>query len=117
MERAEVIDPGFIVADAGSVSFSTSDADLLIEFSEWNGKKIKVTFEDAIAHLWDRRAREYLEGERYDSTHVIHESEWLAKHSKMGYASVEKGFRHFRLNFNAEGTLEVIAKSIRLEVE
>lgn len=117
METAEIIDPGFSVADAENVSISTTRNGLEVVFTDWTEKMIKILFVDAISHRWDRIDWNFLEGERFDSTHIIHDSEWLREH--LAQRSVEEGenYKHYRLNFNAEGSLQVIARDLEIKAE
>jgi hypothetical protein len=67
---------------------------------------------DAVSYRWDQLDWKFLSGERYDSTHIISHSEWLREHIAQGSIEVNDGYFHYRLNFNACGTLQVLAKSI-----
>ena len=117
METAEIIDPGFSVADAENVFISTVKSGLEVEFKDWKEKKKRIFFVDAVSYRWDQIDWKCLEGERYDCTHIIHNSEWLKEH--LGQNSVEEneGYYHYRLNFNAAGTLQVLARDIQLKPE
>lgn len=117
METAEIIDPGFAVADAENVTISTSDGGLEVEFEDWKENKTRILFVDAISHSWDAIDWKCLEGERYDCTHIIHNSEWLKEHLSQRSVEENEGYKHYRLNFNAEGTLQVLARDLQIKPE
>ena len=115
METAEIIDPGFSVADAENVSLRTIPSGLEISFTDWRECAVRVLFVDAISHSWDLLDWNFVEGERFDSTHIIHNSEWLRKHIAQNAINERQGYNHYRLNFNASGTLQVLARGISIE--
>lgn len=116
-ERAKIIDPGFSVADADLPSISTSDEGLIIRFRDWREDSIEALFIDAVSFRWDEIDWDLVEGERFDSVHVIDNSEWMTEHLAQNSFASDDGFKHYRLNFNAGGTLEVIARCIQTRTE
>lgn len=116
METAELIEPGFYVADASAPELLVTEGNLRMHFAEWDGKPVHVLFVDAVAHRWGQMYWDgELEGEHFDGTHIIHQSKWLQMHFAQGEAPPGAGYRHYRLNFNASGSLEVIAREMVLE--
>jgi hypothetical protein len=116
METAEVLRPGFSVADASAPEMITAGGNLRIHFTQWNEQPAQVMFVDAVAHRWEQMEMEpLLEGERFDSTHIIHQSKWLQAHLDRREFAPEVGYKHYRLNFNAAGCLQVIARDLVLE--
>ncbi len=45
---------------------------------------------------------------------MIEDSDWIAVHKAQGAIEPEEDYQHYKLNFNACGTLEVIAKGLEL---
>jgi hypothetical protein len=66
-------------------------------------------FRDTIAFRW-QDADDVASDERFDSSHLIHDSEWLAVHLRQSYATPEH--RHLKLNFNAEGTRDLLCTTV-----
>lgn len=115
-ERAEVIAPGFVVADAGVPSLQTINEGLEVRFVDYRKQSVEVVFRDAVAFSWEQTDYSLLDGERYDSTHIIHHSSWLQKYIAQNVIFQREAYRHYRLNFNAAGILQVIAKDIQAQV-
>jgi hypothetical protein len=115
METAELINPGFSVADASMPDLITAEGNLRIRFTEWNDNPIQVLFVDAVSHRWDVTWNVLLDGERFDSSHIIQQSKWLQSHFDCRECIPDAGYKHYRLNFNASGSLEVIAREMVLE--
>ncbi len=116
-EFAEIIEPGFSVADAERPELKSVDSGLQVTFKDWREQLVSIIFVDALSYRWDQIDWNFLENERFDSSHVIHNSTWLKTHFDQHAISEKEDFRHYRLNFNAAGTLQVIAKSIRNTAE
>lgn len=112
METAEVIDPGFVVADGEDVNLQMTETGLHLRFTDWGENPVHALFLDAVSHRWEQIEFKELKDERYDSSHIIHNSEWLREHLRQGTIVVGEGYRHYRFNFNACGTLQVLAKGI-----
>jgi hypothetical protein len=117
METAQIIDPGFSVADAEEVEVESVQAGLRVRFRNWQERCVSAVFVDAVSFRWERLEWKPIEGERFDSSHIIHGSEWLRLHFEQKEIEASEGYRHYRLNFNAAGTLQVIAKEIKKEAE
>ena len=116
METAELIKPGFSVADADQPVIQTVAEGLRISFRDWQERNIQALFMDAVSFRWDMiEWYPLIDGERYDSTHIILNSEWLQQHVKQRAIGDEKDYNHYRLNFNASGCLQVIARGIQVE--
>lgn len=117
LERATIINPGFSVADAELPSISTSEDGLEIRFLDWREDLVEAIFVDSVSFRWDQIDWAFVEGERHDSSHVIENSDWMAEHLAQNSFSPDGGYKHYRLNFNAGGSLQVIAREIRLRTE
>ena len=113
-ETAEIIDPGFAVADGERLSLATEGEDLKLSFLDWNARNVTAIFVNAISYRWDRLDWAYLEEERYDASHIIHNSDWLQQHVDQRSIENNERYNHYRLNFNAAGTLQVIAREIKV---
>ncbi|RBP47545.1 hypothetical protein DES53_101342 [Roseimicrobium gellanilyticum] len=117
METAELIEPGFTVADANRPDLTTTEGNLRIHFTQWNDEPTQVLFVDAIAHRWGEINWDgELEGEHFDGTHIIHQSKWMQSLFDCRECAPEAGYKHYRLNFNAAGSLEVIAREVTVEI-
>ena len=117
LERATIINPGFSVADAELLSISTSEDGLEIRLLDWREDLVEAIFVDSVSFRWDQIDWAFVEGERHDSSHVIENSDWMAEHLAQNSFSPYSGYKHYRLNFNAGGSLQVIAREIRLRTE
>jgi hypothetical protein len=116
IETAEWIDLGVSIADASAPEMVTAGGNLRIHFAQWNSEPAQVLFVDAVAHRWEQMEMEpLLEGEGFDSSHIIHQSKWLQAHLDRREFGPEVGYKHYRLNFNAAGCLQVIARDLVLE--
>ncbi len=113
-EYTELIDLGFSVADAEEPIVEYNDDDLNVSFINWQEKKIGLSCSDTIAFRW-QRAEYYIDKtERFDSTHIVHNSEWLKAHEDQGETWESVTFHHYKLNFNAAGILDIICTKIKV---
>jgi hypothetical protein len=62
-----------------------------------------------VALAW-QRAEDVAKAERFDSTHVIEDSAWLAEHVRQQEATADH--QHLKLNFNDAGALQVICREV-----
>lgn len=113
-EQAEVIDPGFSIADGEHVSYLYDGEFLSFQFTDWTEETIVVRCSSVIGFKYQWATGECLADERFDSTHLIHNSRWLLEHQKQGEGSKDQGWRHFKLNFNAAGVMEVLCKKMEI---
>lgn len=113
METAEILEE-IVVADAENVRFTESDDGLHVSFDHWDGTQISIFFRDIRAFKWDPHTYEYLPGERYDSAHIIHNSEWIKKLIANNEATSGDDLTHYRFNFNASNVLEVLAAELEV---
>lgn len=106
---ARIVDLGFIVADADRLTLSYEGEDLILRFRDWQERSVTVCFTETVAFSW-QRAEEVAEDERFDSTHVIDDSPWLAEHVRQQEASADH--QHLKLNFNAAGQLQIVCRDV-----
>ena len=111
-QRAEIIDPGFSVADADEVVFRHDGENLMLRFRDWREKSILVVFENTIGFGYRSGEELIHEGERYDACHLIHDSHWLRRMQEQGEAWEGPTWNHYKLNFNEGGVLEVLCTGI-----
>ena len=104
-QRAELISLGFDIADGEQIELIYADSELTLRFVDWHDKPIVAVFRDTVAFKW-QRAEHVADDERFDSSHIIHNSDWLAEHLRQREATEEH--QHLKLNFNAAGVLEVL---------
>jgi hypothetical protein len=109
MEIAKPIEPGFSTADAESPEIRQEDGDVRLRFKDWQERIVEVFFADAIAHKWES-IESFYEGERNDSSYEILGSSWIAEHVQQRIIKESAGYKHYKLNFNAWGQFEVLAK-------
>lgn len=100
--------PGFTTADAEYPSFSFKDGTLDLEFLDWKEEPVSVRFCNAVAVNW-RELDVAAPNPRLDETYEIRNSNWITSHYCQGAREPSENLRHFRLCFNACGTLDVIS--------
>jgi hypothetical protein len=113
-EKAVQRDLGIQVADGEDLRLSYVCDDLLGSFKDW--REIVTTFRctGVIAFRW-QPIEYFREDERPDSTYEIVGSEWVRQHKEQGMIGSAQVARHFKLNFNAIGCLEVICAQVKKE--
>jgi hypothetical protein len=99
--RYEECNLGFSTADAGDVKLSYSRGDLLLEFLDWRENLIKVRFTDVIRFNWTHGLDDAV---RQDTCYRVLDSPWTLTDLAAEGNSV---FCHYKLCFNACGTLDV----------
>ena len=107
-QRSVPIDLGFSVADASSPAVQFDGQALTVKFSEWTERTVTLKCFDVIGVRWQEAEWSVDEADRYDSTCLVENSEWLNEHHRQGVLFGDKPFRHLKLNFNAAGVLEVL---------
>lgn len=107
MERAQVIETCFSVADTDYPDISMEEGDLFLRFTDWTGKRIEIYFFDVIAFKW-QMIESFIEGEAFDRCHEIINSYWLQQHKQQGTIAEAEEYKHYKFNFNACGQFEVI---------
>jgi len=112
-EKATPLSPGFSTADAESVSLSLHKRNGILEFIDWHEQPIKVMLVDTIALKW-QEADSCGPEDRDDMSYEIMDSEWLMKHLSQHIIDPEKGYKHYKLCFNATGILEIICREMRV---
>jgi hypothetical protein len=108
-QRAELISLGFDIADGEQIELNYASSELTLRFVDWHDAPVVAVFRDTVAFKW-QRAEHVAGDERFDSGHIIHDSEWLAEHVRQREATEEH--QHLKLNFNAAGVLEVICVGV-----
>ncbi len=112
IEKAEIIDPGFDIADGEDVGYSFDGDKLTFRFTDWKEQHIEVECKNVIGFKYQWATYEYFPEERFDSSHVIHHSKWLQQHIKQGEAWEGEKWQHYKLNFNAAGVMEILCSSM-----
>jgi len=114
-ETVEIIDIselGFSVADAEDITFSFDGSDLVLEFNDWQENHISVKCENTLGFKFQNAEYEISDSERYDSSHIVHDSAWVKEHIKQGEAWKNEDWFHYKLNFNAAGIVEVLCSKL-----
>jgi len=112
-ELAKALSPGFSVADAEQPRLSFDANMLTVIFREWTEDQIELQFPACYAVRWQAVIKLKPE-ERGDEVLEITGSKWLADHRNYEAIAPQEPIRHFKLNFNAWGQLEVLAEDIIL---
>ncbi len=112
-ESAKKLEPGFSVADAEQPRLIYDENDLKVVFRDWRENEIELCFPDCYAVRWQTAVMPG-PGERNDEIYEILNSQWLATHRQENAIDPLEPQRHFKLNFNACGQLEVLAKDMAL---
>ena len=112
-QTAEIISPGFSVADAEDMLFKYEGEHLILHFSDWRENPVQVIFENTIGCRYQLGEYQICEGERFDSTHLIKNSQWLKRIQEQGETWEGTQWSHYKLNFNGVGVLEVVCTAIR----
>ena len=110
-ETAKLLQPDFSTADAEYPEFFLRDGVLVLEFTDWRERAVRVRFANAVGVKWQELDSSGPE-ERDDSVYEIVGSAWLAAHLAAGVRDAGEELRHFRLCFNPTGVLDVLASSM-----
>ena len=112
--KAIPVDLGISVADGEDLKLSYVGDDLVGSFKDWREVMTVFRCSEVIAFRW-QPIEYFREDERDDSTYEIIDSEWVREHEEQGMIGSANAVRHFKLNFNAIGCLEVICAEVKKE--
>lgn len=110
-EIPQEIDLGLQIADGENLKLSYQRDLLECCFLDWRERRTVFVCTGTISFRW-QPLEYHLPQERPDSTYEILNSRWIAAHQEQGQIGSRQVARHFRLNFNAIGCLEVICREI-----
>ena len=99
---------GVATADAREVQLQYLRGDLSLQFLDWQEHHRKLVFQDAIAFRWQELDESEFEI-RDDMTYEVVDSEWLLLQAQLAAVPIEQ-YAHYKLCFNASGTLDVLSK-------
>ncbi|NOU48985.1 hypothetical protein HG263_00275 [Pseudoalteromonas sp. JBTF-M23] len=111
-EVVEIVDLGFSVADGEDIKFRFDGSDLVLEFSDWREQHISIKCENTLGFKFQNAEYEISDTERFDSCHIVHDSEWVKEHLRQGEAWDDENWYHYKLNFNAAGVVEVLCSRL-----
>ncbi len=111
-QKVEIIDLGFSIADAEDIAFKFDGSDLVLEFNDWKEEHISIRCENTLGFKYQGAEYEIDEIERFDSCHIVNESDWVKEHLKQGEAWENENWIHYKLNFNAAGVVEVLCSKL-----
>jgi hypothetical protein len=103
---------GFDVADGEDVRISFQRQSLKVTFTDWQEKKVSFLCSDTVAFRWQEVTLSVDPAERDDAIYEISDSVWIEQHRNQGCLWATQSFHHYKLNFNAAGTLEVICTKV-----
>ncbi len=112
MERAEILKTDFSTADADYPTFALNQGQLRLDFIDWQERSVRIQFDDVCAVRWQEVAP--TSPLRDDVTYEIHDSEWLAEYKAQIQLGSPESVRHYKLCFNAIGTLDVLASGFKM---
>ncbi|HEY4760492.1 MAG TPA: hypothetical protein VIH42_07925 [Thermoguttaceae bacterium] len=99
---------GFSTADAEDVQLQFINCDLTLTFTDWQEKKQQIFFRNILAFCWQEPDETDI---RDDETYEVTDSSWLEQQAKLQDVLAQK-YAHYKLCFNAIGTLDVLASRI-----
>jgi hypothetical protein len=111
-ERCRTIETDFSVADAEYPILELRDGVLTLSYTDWQEKPVIVVFNDVIAVRW-QEVESLIEGERFDGASIVEHSKWLEDHVNECKVDSNHDYKHFKFNFNACGSLEVLCTDFR----
>lgn len=112
--RYEPLRESFSTADAGYPHIVFDRGGLRVTFQDWREKPVTLQFHDAVAFSWDDGDAAVNASHRDDCCYLVHESPWVARHREVGTLMQANDCRHFKLCFNAEGVLQVLASALEV---
>ena len=98
------VDIGLHTADAEEVAVQFSSGDLVLTFVDWQEQPRRKVFSDVLAFRWQEFDEEDI---RDDVVYEVKDSDWLARQARLQGVETD-GYVHYKLCFNACGTLDVI---------
>jgi hypothetical protein len=97
-------------ADAESVSLHFFGSDVALSFLDWQKQERRAVFVDILAFRW----QEFDEMvPRDDVVYEVINSEWLVRQSR-AHGVGSDDYRHYKLCFNANGTLDVLCRTVNV---
>jgi hypothetical protein len=99
---------GVTTADGEDVRLQYDGDKLLLTFVDWQDHLCEMVFREVLAFRWQESAEEEI---RYDTTYEVLASPWLEEQARVHGVNAN-GFAHYKLCFNACGTLDIVALSL-----
>jgi hypothetical protein len=101
-------DLGISTADAEQIQLQFVNGELSLTFVDWQEHERKLVFQDVIAFKWQELDLSEFDI-RDDTTYEVIDSVWLLRQAQLSEATTDQ-YAHYKLCFNAHGSLEVISK-------
>ena len=114
MEVAIKANLGFSTADAEEVQFSYDNQNVILKFIDMHEIPHIIKINNAIAVKW-QEADSLGPEERDDMAYEIKNSNWLNLHLEQNIVPHNKGYKHYKLCFNAAGIFEVLCTEVKNE--
>lgn len=99
-------DLGVVTADAEHVAMHFEAGELVLTFIDWQERPRRASFRDVLAFRWQELDEE---GLRDDASYEVVDSPWLERQCSLQSAAAGD-FAHYKLLFNACGTLDVLCR-------
>lgn len=99
---------GVSTADAEQVQLRYERGDLIVSFLDWQEQSCELVFQDSLAFRWQEFDDAKLDI-RDDTTYEVVDSEWLSRQAHLQAVDCAQ-YAHYKLCFNASGSLDVLAK-------
>ena len=107
-EVLRMVDLGIVSADAESVQLLYQFGDLFLRYTDWQKVEREKKFHDVLAFRWQEFTDD---APRNDVSYEVENSGWLALQATA--QEVESAnYAHFRICFNQNGVLDVLALRI-----
>lgn len=117
MQCSKSIDLGFSPFDQ-RVAGLTEDGDcnLTLLLVDDRGERVRVVFTDVCGYRWQRDFQEFAPGEADGGTYEVEGSDWVTTLDLVSAGAVVGGYplRHFRLQLNAAGMLDVVCAGVNM---
>ena len=115
--RYEPLGAIFSTADAEFPRLVAEGGSLRVTYCDWRERNVALVFHEVVAYSWDDGDAAVDPAHRDDTSYVVHNSPWLARHREIGTLMPSQEHRHFKLCFNAAGVLQVLAARLEDEAE
>jgi hypothetical protein len=105
----------FSTADAQLPSLSFRRGDLVVEFEDWQERKVRITFRETVAFWW-RDEPNLASDVSEDSSYEVLDSDWIRELVEQRAISDSSDYKEYLLCFNdCGGALGVVSHQLLME--